>query len=230
MRAKKGFKRLITLVLVLCMTLALGLPALASGTQDRLGNTAVEADKTGVLQVVTGVKDKETGKFVPVQAGTGFLVNEQNLVTCSHVANFDFSDEEINKYITEELGLTEKQANERKEIQISVYRDQVINASLVTKSDIADLAVLKLEQPLQNRTYLKINTAEVMPTAPCYTLGFPGLVGLIIDKNTYTSDDVTVNFGMINRMGNEGTVNSIVHTAQMPSGCSGGPLLIMRAV
>ena len=225
MKANKGFKRLLTLAIMICMVLAMSLPALATGTQDAQGNTAVQQDKTGVLQVVTGVKDKETGKFIPVQAGTGFLVNNQNMVTCSHVANFNFSEDEIKKYITEELGLTEKQANERKIIQVSVYRDQVITATVLTKSDEADLAILKLEQPLQNRTYLKINTAEIQPTAPCYTLGFPGLVGAIIDKNTYTSDDVAVNFGMVNRLGSEGTVSSIVHTARMPSGGSGGPLV-----
>ena len=225
MKAKMGFKRLLTLLLTLCMALAMCLPALGTGTQDAQGNSAVEADKSGVLQVVTGVRDKESGKFLPVQAGTGFLVNETNVVTCAHVAFFDYGDSETKKYITETLALTEKQADERKEIHISVYRDQTIKATVVTHSDIADLAVLKMEQPLKNRTYLKINTGEVKPTAPCYTLGFPGLVGAIIDKNTYTSDDVTVNFGMINRMGNEGTVSAIVHTAQMPGGCSGGPLV-----
>ena len=225
MKAKIGFKRLLTLALMLCMVLALCLPAFGAGTQDAQGNTAVEEDKSGVLQVVTGVRDKESGKFLPVQAGTGFLVNETNVVTCSHVAFFDYNDEETKKYITETLDLSEKQADERKEIHISVYRDQTIKATVVTHSDIADLAVLKMEQPLKNRTYLKVNTGEIKPTAPCYTLGFPGLVGAIIDKNTYTSDDVTVNFGMINRMGNEGTVSAIVHTAQMPGGCSGGPLV-----
>lgn len=225
MRAKKGFKRLLTLALMLCMVLGMCLSANAAGTQDAQGNAGVEADKSGVLQVVTGVRDKESGKFLAVQAGTGFLVNETNVVTCSHVAFFDYGDQETAKYITETLGLTEKQADERKEIHISVYRDQTIKATVVTHSDIADLAVLKMEQPLKNRTYLTINTGEVKPTAPCYTLGFPGLVGAIIDKNTYTSEDVTVNFGMINRMGNEGTVSSIIHTAQMPSGCSGGPLV-----
>ena len=93
MKANKGFKRLLTLAIMICMVLAMSLPALATGTQDAQGNTAVQQDKTGVLQVVTGVKDKETGKFIPVQAGTGFLVNNQNMVTCSHVANFNFSED-----------------------------------------------------------------------------------------------------------------------------------------
>ena len=172
MKAKIGFKRLLTLALMLCMVLALCLPAFGAGTQDAQGNTAVEEDKSGVLQVVTGVRDKESGKFLPVQAGTGFLVNETNVVTCSHVAFFDYNDEETKKYITETLDLSEKQADERKEIHISVYRDQTIKATVVTHSDIADLAVLKMEQPLKNRTYLKVNTGEIKPTAPCYTLGF----------------------------------------------------------
>ncbi|MDO5476290.1 MAG: trypsin-like peptidase domain-containing protein [Eubacteriales bacterium] len=225
MRVKKGFKRLITLAIALSMTLVLCLPALAAGTQDSQFNAAVEEDKSGVLQVVTGVKDKDSGKFIPVVSGTGFLVNDQNMATCYHVVNFDYSDPEISKYIKEDLGLTEKQADERKVIKISVYRDQTITATIVTQSADADLAVLKLEQPLQNRTYLKINTEEVKTTAPCYTLGFPGMVGAMIDKNTYTSEDVAVNFGMINRTGSDQTINKIVHTAQLPQGCSGGPLV-----
>ena len=92
MKEKMGFKRLLTLLLTLCMALAMCLPALGTGTQDAQGNSAVEADKSGVLQVVTGVRDKESGKFLPVQAGTGFLVNETNVVTCAHVAFFDYGD------------------------------------------------------------------------------------------------------------------------------------------
>ena len=223
MKAKKGLKRLLSLALALCLVLAMGLSAFAADVGGAAsGNDAVENDKQGVLQVRVGVKDKETNKVVDIQAGTGFLVNADNLVTNYHVVHFD-SDSYA--WIQENMDLNEKQADERKVIQISVYRDQAIQAKVVTESQNADLSILKLDSALQNKTFLKINTGDVKATAPCYTLGFPWIQVAVNDMNTYTSDDVTVNGGLINKKAAVNTVKYIVHNAQMPEGCSGGPVV-----
>ena len=223
MKAKKGLKRLLSLALALCLVLAMGLSAFAADVGGAAsGNDAVENDKQGVLQVRVGVKDKETNKVVDIQAGTGFLVNADNLVTNYHVVHFD-SDSYA--WIQENMDLNEKQADERKVIQISVYRDQAIQDKVVTESQNADLSILKLDSALQNKTFLKINTGDVKATAPCYTLGFPWIQVAVNDMNTYTSDDVTVNGGLINKKAAVNTVKYIVHNAQMPEGCSGGPVV-----
>ncbi len=221
MKAKKGLKRLLSVALMLCMVLAMSLPVFAT-SNDWDGNQAVEADKLGVLQVRVGIKLKDTNEILDLQTGTGFLVNADNLVTCHHVVNFS---DEAYTWIKENLDLNKKQAEERKTVRISVYRDQTIPAKIVTESAKADLSILKLDQPLQNRTFLTINRAVVQSTAPCYTLGFPGVIDQFDDINTYTSDDVTVNGGLINKRTQVDTVRYIVHNAQMPSGCSGGPLV-----
>ena len=223
MSAKKGLRSLLSIVLTLCIAVILSVSALASAGSAAEGNDAVEAAKHGVLQVRVGVKDKETNKIVDIQAGTGFLVNASNIVTNHHVVHFD---EEAYEWIKENMDLSEKQAEERKVIQISVYRDQVVNAKIYTESEKADLCILQLtDGSLQNKSHLTINTGEVKATAPCYTLGFPWIQVAVNDMSTYTSDDVTVNGGLVNKRASVNTVRYIVHNAQMAEGCSGGPVV-----
>jgi len=223
MKAKRGLRRLLSLAVVLCLILAMSLSAFAAAPQ--AGNDAVQADKQGVLQVRVGFKVKDTNDVLEVKSGTGFLINADYLVTCYHVITFDDFDKDDWNEINEKLGMNRKQVEDKQVINVSVYRDMKVSAKVVQYSAKADLAILKLDQTLQNKTPLLINDSEVQATAPCYTLGFPGLMDLVGDINTYTSDDVTVTGGIINKIHQVDTVSHIAYADNMTSGTSGGPVV-----
>ena len=223
MKAKRGLRRLLSLAVMLCMVLTMSLSAFAAAPQ--AGNDAVQADKQGVLQVRVGFKVKDTNDVLEIKTGTGFLINSDYLVTCYHVITFDDLKKELWEDINENLGMTKKQVEDKRVINISVYRDMKVAAKVVTQSAAADLAILQLEKPLQNKTPLMINDSPVQATAPCYTLGFPALIDVVGDINTYTSDDVTVTGGIINKLQQVKTVSFIAYADNMTSGGSGGPVV-----
>ena len=223
MKAKRGLRRLLSLAVMLCMVLTMSLSAFAAAPQ--AGNDAVQADKQGVLQVRVGFKVKDTNDVLEIKTGTGFLINSDYLVTCYHVITFDDLKKEDWETINEKLGMTKKQVEDKRVINISVYRDMKVAAKVVTQSAAADLAILQLEKPLQNKTPLMINDSPVQATAPCYTLGFPALIDVVGDINTYTSDDVTVTGGIINKLQQVKTVSFIAYADNMTSGGSGGPVV-----
>ena len=225
MRANSCLRHLLSLALALCMVLALSLSAFAVEGHPESGNASVQNDKQGVLQVRLGFKIKDSNNVQEIQAGTGFLINPDYMVTCYHVVNFDMLKDEDWKTIKDEYGMSRKQVEDKKQISVSVYRDMSIKATIVHQSAKVDLAILKLDQPLQNKTFLKINDAPVETTAPCYTLGFPGLIELVGDLSTYTSDDVTVTGGIINKLHQVGTVSFICYSDNMTQGGSGGPVV-----
>lgn len=227
MKAKRCLRHLLPLALALCMVLTMGLSAFAADASGnpREGNTSVQTDKQGVLQVRLGFKVKDSNTVQEIQAGTGFLINPDYLVTCYHVVNFDTLGDKDWKTIQDEYGMNRKQVEDKKQINVSVYRDMSIKATIVHQSEKVDLAILKLDQPLQNKTFLKINDAPVQTTAPCYTLGFPGLIELVGDLSTYTSDDVTVTGGIINKIHQVSTVSFICYSDNMTEGGSGGPVV-----
>lgn len=223
MKAKLCLRRFLSLAVMLCMILTMALSAFASAPQ--AGNDAVQADKQGVLQVRVGFKVKDTNDILEIKTGTGFLINSDYLVTCNHVVTFDDLEKEDWESISENLGMTRKQVEDKRVINISVYRDVKIPAKIITQSEVTDLAVLQLEKPIQNKTNLMINDSPVQTTAPCYTLGFPSLIDVVGDINTYTSEDVTVTGGIINKIQQVNTVNFIAYSDNMTSGGSGGPVV-----
>ena len=170
MRANSCLRHLLSLALALCMVLALSLSAFAVEGHPESGNASVQNDKQGVLQVRLGFKIKDSNNVQEIQAGTGFLINPDYMVTCYHVVNFDMLKDEDWKTIKDEYGMSRKQVEDKKQISVSVYRDMSIKATIVHQSAKVDLAILKLDQPLQNKTFLKINDAPVETTAPCYTI------------------------------------------------------------
>lgn len=177
MKTRKVMKRILSLLMAMCLLFAM---TVIVNARDGNGNSYVRDDRTGTLLIKVGVTDKDdSSKIHYVKSGTGFLVNDTTLITCAHVVNFD--DEDL-KAIQENLEMSEKQANEHKVIRVFLYRDDFYVATITAESDNADIAVLGLKESIKNRTYLKIRTSEVVSTEPCYTLGFPFLVGAVDDQ------------------------------------------------
>ena len=150
MRANSCLRHLLSLALALCMVLALSLSAFAVEGHPESGNASVQNDKQGVLQVRLGFKIKDSNNVQEIQAGTGFLINPDYMVTCYHVVNFDMLKDEDWKTIKDEYGMSRKQVEDKKQISVSVYRDMSIKATIVHQSAKVDLAILKLDQPLQS--------------------------------------------------------------------------------
>lgn len=233
MKAKKGLKRLLSIALILCMVLAMSLSVFATAPYEK--NTAVDNDKQAILQIRVGVKLKDTNEVLEIMSGTGFLINESHLVTCQHVFNFEnlisfkYEDKKytvtIYEFLEKLFGFNRKQSDERRVIQVSVYRDVKRPVDVVFESQETDLALLKLREPLQNMTTLEISPEVPATTAPCYALGFPGLMSDSGDLKTYISDDVTVTGGLVNKVFQRGTVNCIAFSATTGHGGSGGPLV-----
>ena len=220
MKTRKVMKRILSLLMAMCLLFAM---TVIVNARDGNGNSYVRDDRTGTLLIKVGVTDKDdSSKIHYVKSGTGFLVNDTTLVTCAHVVNFD--DEDL-KAIQENLEMSEKQANEHKVIRVFLYRDDFYVAAITAESDNADIAVLGLKESIKYRTYLKIRTSHVVNTEPRYTLGFPFLVGSVDDQELNTTEDVTINGGMINKVTEVNSIKYIVHDAKTLEGNSGGPVV-----
>lgn len=222
MKKKGSLKRIAAVILTVIMMLSMAcVPAFAAA------NEAVNNDKTGVIMIMTGTKDLDGNLYGKVQAGTGFLINETTVVTCNHVVVL--SSEYI-KQACQDLNMSEKQVKERQYIEVSVVRDVTITATVKTNSVNMDIAVLELKQQLLNRETLSLrSSSSVKSTETCYALGFPATISDFDNKTTYTSDDVTITSGQVNKVSavNTGTspVDFVISSAKIEDGNSGGPLV-----
>lgn len=221
MKVRRSMKRLLSLAVMLCMILAMSLPVFA--TNAAAGNPDVEADKSGVLNLKLGVEVKDKTHIFYTSQSSGFLVNDQFLVTCYHSIHFNETELE---YIhdNKECKYNKQEAEEHKKISVFLYRDQSILATVKTESAENDLAVLKLDEPIQNRTYLKLYSGEAQSTSVCYSLGFPGIRDLLED-NKNTVEDVVIEAGAVSSRTRVGDVSCIMHSAKVSEGCSGGPVV-----
>ncbi len=191
-------------------------------------NAAVTEDKKGVLQVKVVYVD-DSGNQYDVQSGTAFLINDTTAITANHVV---YVDDETMQAIADTWGngKTPDQCRAKLKIVINVLRDNTMTATVKTDSAQLDMAVLSLQQAINNRTYLPIRkSSEVQQTETCYALGFPAEFAPLETVQTFTSDDVTISNGQVAKLStittNTGTANYVVTNAKITSGFSGGPLV-----
>ena len=65
-------------------------------------------------------------------------------------------------------------------------RDVLVKATIVNESEAADFAILKMEQPIYDRTPLILaDSSQVATTQEVYALGFPGIVQDIQNDRIY---------------------------------------------
>ena len=83
MKKNNSKAKVLSLLLAVCLIMALSVTAFAATT-----NPAVTNDANGVLQVMVVYTD-DNGKDYLIQSGSGFLINDTNLVTCNHVVVVD---------------------------------------------------------------------------------------------------------------------------------------------
>ena len=227
MKIMKSFKRLmLSLVLAFMAVGMLVVPSAVTVNADE--NTAVTEDKKGVLQVkVVYVDDSNVSH--DIQSGTAFLINDTTAITAEHVVSVD---DETMQAVAELWGngKTAEQCRSKLQIVINVLRDNTMIATVQTSSTELDVAVLALQQAINNRTYLSIReSSTVQQTENCYALGFPADFDPLQTVQTFTSEDVTIQNGQVSKIADittdTGTASYVVSSAKITAGFSGGPLV-----
>ena len=219
MKKSKGLKRYLSIIMAFCLVMAMSAAAFAAeGTT----NTAVRDDRTGVVQVNV-VYTTDDGDRVVIQTGSGFMINELNVVTCNHVTQLN---DETMELACNAFGVDSKKLREKLSIRISVMRDVSVKATVTTNSAQMDFAVLKLDEKLAGCKNLPLRASkDLEQTEDCFALGFPTIPTLSQDGVKYTSEDVTITYGKVNKVSTIGGVEYVVHSAKVSGGNSGGPLV-----
>ena len=219
MKKSNAMKRFLSLVLALCLVAAMSISAFAS---EGSVNAAVRDDRTGIVQVNLVYTDDDGNRFV-VQTGTGFMINDLNVVTCNHVTQI--SDDTLKRCV-DAFEVDAKKIRDRLSIRISVMRDVSIKAKLTTNSAEMDFAVLELESKLSGCKSLPLRSSEDLnQTEDCFALGFPADITDFQDAVTYTSEDVTITYGKVNKITTIAGVEYVVNSAKVTKGNSGGALV-----
>ena len=242
-------KKLLSLFLGLCMVFSvLLLPAqeAAAVNASEVNQDVVDACN-GILEVTQVIT--VDGNTIAYSRGTGFHIgtdeNAQNVITNHHVVNAFPYEEKALKQMIQEAGLTlASDAKVKSEIRIVVKRDVYLTAEIVNQSEAGDFCILKMEQPIYDREPLTLgDSSNVVTTQQIYALGFPAAVEGAWGQNIgeslqldaiYTAEDVTVTSGTVSKVGNFiGTgapISTIVHSATISGGNSGGPLVTADGV
>lgn len=231
--------RLLGCVLAVVMVVSMMLSMTVS-TSAAPANQEVTNAKNGVVQIQVWFNDPETATAEYLQYGTGFLINENTVVTCQHVVTA-FSDDFYVQWAQAVNAATgqNRTAAEVKaclELRVMVLRDVYVTATVRTHSTAMDYAVLTLSQPVSNRTVLSLrDSSSLEQTESVFALGFPGDMDDLTDKHNYDANDVTITSGNVNKVADltfetvEGTkyesVNCVESSALITGGNSGGPLV-----
>lgn len=213
---KKG-KKLFSLLLALCLTIAMAVPVFADDAE------IVNKMRSGVLQVNLNWIDQNGGRHF-IQGGSGFLINDQTLLTNQHVVTMTQETKEAASALYGVDFVNDNKMDVR--VQVVVQRDVVIDASVIQSSAEMDVAILELSSPIYDRISLELgDSANVKETQAIYVLGFPLLSELAQDVRYYTSDDVSVTSGIVSKKMERNSTPFIQHGAKISDGNSGGPLV-----
>ena len=213
---KKG-KKLFSLLLALCLTIAMAVPVFADDAE------IVNKMRSGVLQVNLNWIDQNGGRHF-IQGGSGFLINDQTLLTNQHVVTMTQETKEAASALYGVDFVNDNKLDVR--VQVVVQRDVVIDASVIQSSAEMDVAILELSSPIYDRISLELgDSANVKETQAIYVLGFPLLSELAQDVRYYTSDYVSVTSGIVSKKMERNSTPFIQHGAKISDGNSGGPLV-----
>lgn len=221
----KKIRKIISFLLVLSLAIALiaGLSINASAA-----NQAVQETANGVLQINMVYTDKDNDSRT-IAYGTSFLINSDTIVTCAHCVELTDYDYE---WYADSVGLSVSEFKSRISYSVTVTRDVTIPARLNNVSMDMDWAVLTLAYPLQDHSPLTIRSSDTVElTENVYAVGFPALISYAEDINTYTTSDVTITSGQVNKVSYGENIFShknydfIQSSCKLTSGNSGGPLV-----
>lgn len=215
----KKLKKVLSVILAMCIVLGMSVNAFAD-------DAAVNKARNGVLQVnLTYVTDD--GNEIVLQSGTGFLINEQSLITNEHVIALQEETREEMRQIDFLADLADISANDSHlHIFVIAQRDMKVEAKCHSSAYSAevDFAVLVLVNPIYNRTVLELaDSDEIQPSERLYALGMPA--SSINTTESHTSDDVSITAGIASKLTELNGIKVIEHDVKISEGCSGGPLV-----
>ncbi len=219
--SKKTTCRLISLIMAFMMIIGLTLSAsLTVSAVDGSANANVTNVANSLMQVRMVYKDSD-GNEVAIQGGTGFLINENTVLTCAHVVDIAA---ETDTLLQELYGANYNKNN--LSLQVVVSGDVTIAATIKKESRAGDYAIVNLNETIGNRVPVALGDSDsVEATQLVYALGFPASVASLQNKNTYTSSDVTITDGKVSKLNSSDGVDYVQHGAILTDGNSGGPLV-----
>lgn len=211
--------RIVVLAMVVCMAVSLLLPTTALAA-----NTAVNDAKNGVVQVRVTYTD-DAGIVEDLFSGTGFLINDNTVLTCNHVVTLTAGELAA---LAEIYQKTVPEFQSRLKIAITVSRDVTIDATIINSSETMDFAILRLSTSLQGKKALAIrSSATVEQTEHVFAIGFPDISSDAQSFSTYTSEDATIAEGVVNKNGAyfDANVKYLQTSCELDFGNSGGPMV-----
>lgn len=229
MNIKTIGRRILSMMAAVMITLSLVAVALPTNVMAAENKSVTDASK-GVFQVNLNYKD-DLGKSVKISSGSGFLINQETIVTCAHV--IELNDDTVGE-LANLFGKSKKDFLKKLYCSVTIARDVECEANVKgnMKSDEVDFAVLTLSTPIQNRTPLTLrDSSTVALTEDVYAIGFPEESALVQDINTYTTDDVTITHGNVNKVATGANLHSYMNadyfqtSVKLTAGNSGGPMV-----
>lgn len=211
--------RIVVLAMVICMAVSLLLPTTALAA-----NAAVNDAKNGVVQVRVTYTD-DAGSVEDLFSGTGFLINDNTVLTCNHVVTLTAGELAA---LAEVYQKTVPEFQSRLKIAITVSRDVTIDATVINSSATMDFAILRLSTSLQGKKALAIrSSATVEQTEHVFAIGFPDISSDSQSFCTYTSEDATIAEGVVNKNGAyfDANVKYLQTSCELDFGNSGGPMV-----
>lgn len=221
----KKKKRVLSLLLAFALmgSLLAGVCVSASAT-----NQAVQETANGVLQINTVYTDDNNNEIV-LSYGSCFLINEDTIVTCAHCVEYTDYDWE---YLAAFFGRSVSDFKTQISYSVTITRDVTVPVRIDNVSIDMDWAVLTLARTLQDHVPLTLRSSDTVElTENVYAVGFPALISYAEDVNTYTSSDVTITNGQVNKVSYGENIFShknydfIQSSCKLSSGNSGGPLV-----
>lgn len=233
MNITKLFKRTSLALAAAAMAASMTAIPLTSSAETS-ANTAVNNDRSGIVQVETYYQP--TGQDpITIQTGTGFLINENTLLTCDHVTDVSDYISDIEEYFSLIMDEKHKFDKDYVGIQIAVLGDVKAEATIQEHSEAGDYAILHFDKKLTTKTPLILGDSDaVQQTEQVYALGYPANVTDFQNQLNYTAyddDDVTITQGNISKTNYVSTdigmtgVQLFQHSAYLSGGNSGGPLV-----
>jgi len=208
-------RRITALVLIVMLVCTLAFPVSAE----------LNADVRNSVVAVSISLNTEMGNM-PLGSGTGFFVNEQYLVTNHHVidAFLEYGAGEL-----VEMNMGGNKVDVRAVIEVNYDSDDYEEAYVVGYDEHKDIAILRLDEPTQKRTPLKLKApTEDMVGKNIYAVGFPGMPDKTAGATRkWGKNDATVTAGSISRLLTQSGTGrqSVQIDCEIKPGNSGGPVV-----